>query len=115
MEKWQSGEQNLPDLEAWLFNHSFSYAKWLMENDAELQKWLEKNDASLEEFEGKKFLVERDEEITLRDYDQNTIHEKLGQAYFDQRAYDNLWERAMNNNRIEYDRSRWSKTNKKPA
>ena len=52
---------------------------------------------------------------TLRDYDKNTIHEKLEQAYFDQRAYDNLWERAMNNNRIEYDRNRWSKTNKKPA
>ena len=86
-----------------------------MENDAEKQKWLEKNDASLEEFEGRKFLVEYEEAISLRDYDENTIQEKIEQAYFDQRTYDNLWERAMNNNRIEYDRNRWSKTNKKPV
>ena len=119
MDGWQSGEQNLPDLEAWLVNHPFSYKKWLKENDAEKQKWLEKNDALVEEFEGRKFLVERDEETTLRDYDKNTIHEKLEQDYFDQRANDNLWQRAMNNNRIEYDRNRWSKAkdklNKKPA
>lgn len=118
-DKWKSGKQNLPDLEAWLVDHPFSYKKWLRENDAEKQKWLEKNDASVEEFEGRKFLVERDEKTTLRDYDKNTIYEKLEQAYFDQRANDNLWQRAMNHNRIEYDRNRWNKTkdelNKKPA
>jgi hypothetical protein len=108
--KWKSGEQDLPDLAAWLVDHPFSYEQWLAENDAEKLKWLKKNDASVEEFEGRKFLVERDEKITWRDYDKNTIYEKLEQAYFDQRANDNLWQRAMNNNRIEYDRIRWSKT-----
>ena len=107
--KWKSGEQDLPALEAWLVDHPFSYEQWLAENQAEEQKWLEKNDASVEEFEGRKFLVERDEKTTLRDYDKNTIYEKLEQAYFDQRANDNLWQRAMNHNRIEYDRVRWSK------
>ncbi|MDO9300491.1 MAG: DUF2235 domain-containing protein [Anaerolineales bacterium] len=109
MDKWKSGEQNLPELEAWLVNHPLSYEQWLMENSAEKQKWLEKNDASIEEFEGRKFLVERDEATNLRDYDKNTIQEKIDLVYFDQRAYDNLWERAMNNNRIKYDRNRWSK------
>ena len=107
--KWKSGEQDLPDLAAWLFDHPLPYQKWLAENDTERQKWLQKNDASVEEFEGGKFLVERDEKTTWRDYDKNTIYEKLEQAYFDQRANDNLWQRAMNNNRIEYDRTRWGK------
>ena len=115
MDKWKSGEQNLPEFEAWLLDHPFSYEQWLTENDGEKQKWLEKNNASIEEFEGRKFLVERDEATTLRDYDKNTIHGKIEQVYFDQRAYDNLWERALNTNRINYDRNRWSKTNKKPA
>jgi len=107
--KWKSGEQDLPALEVWLVDHPFSYEQWLLENQAEEQKWSEKNDASIEEFEGIKYLVESDEKTTLRDYDKNTIFEKLDQAYFDQRANDNLWQRAMTNNRIEYDRIRWSK------
>jgi uncharacterized protein (DUF2235 family) len=115
MEKWKSGEQNFPELEQWLDNHPFSYEQWLMENEVEKQKWLEKNNASLEEFEGRKYLVECDEETFLRDYDKSNLHEKLEQAYFDQRALDNLWQRAMNNNRIERDRNRWSKTNNKPV
>ena len=32
MEKWKSGEQNLPDLEAWVVDHPLSYEQWLMEN-----------------------------------------------------------------------------------
>jgi uncharacterized protein (DUF2235 family) len=110
MEKWKSGDQNLPDFESWLVDHPLSYEQWLMENDAEVQRWMQKNDASVGEFEGRKFLVERDDvEIPLRDYDKNTIREKLEQIYFDQRSYDNLWQRAMTNNRIEYDQSRWGK------
>ena len=99
----------MPGLEAWLVGRPFSYKKWLRENHAEKQKWLGKNDVSVKEFEGRKFLVERVEKTTLRDYDKNTIYEKLDQAYFDQRANDNLWQRAMNNDRIEYDRIRWMK------
>ena len=117
--QWKAGEQNPPDLATWRVDHPFSYEQWLTENQAQEQKWLDKNDAVIEEFEGRKFLVERDEKTTWRDYDKNTIYEKLEQAYFDQRANDNLWQRAMNNNRIEYDRNRWSKTknglNKKSA
>jgi len=71
MEKWKSGEQNLPDLEAWVVVYPLIYEQWLMENDAEKQKWLEKNDAVLEEFEGRKFLVECDEATSFRDYDKN--------------------------------------------
>ena len=51
MDKWMAGEQNLPDLEAWMADHPLSYEQWLMGNDAEKQKWMEKNDASLQEFE----------------------------------------------------------------
>jgi hypothetical protein len=112
MEKWKSGEQNLPEIEAWLVDHPLSYEQWLLENGAEIQKWMKKNNASLKEFKGMKFLVERDEATTLRDYDKSTIHEKLEQAYFDQHAHDNLWERAMNNSRIEYDQNRWNKLKK---
>ena len=115
MDKWKSGEQNIPELEAWLVDNPFSYEQWLMDNDAEKQKWMEKNDASLQEFEGIKFMVECDKVTPLRDYDKNNIHEKIEQVYFDQRAYDNLWERAMNTNRINYDRNRWGETKKKPA
>jgi hypothetical protein len=108
-EQWKAGEQNLPAIEAWLVDHPFSYEQWLMENQVEEQKWIKRNDASVQEFEGRKFLVEPKEKSTLHDYDKNTIYEKLDQAYFDQRANDNLWQRAINNNRIEYDRVRWSK------
>lgn len=108
-DKWQSGVQNLPDLDAWMIDHPFSYEQWLLENESEKRKWAEKNSASIEEFEGRKFLVECDEVTALRDYEKNTIYEKLEKLYFDQRAYDNLWERASNANRMEYDRNRWNK------
>ena len=107
-EKWWSGEQKLPDLEEWLVDHPFSFEQWLTQNEAEKQNWLEKNDASVMEFEGRKFLVERNEVTPLRDYDKNTIYKKLEQVYFDQRANDNLWGRSINNDRIDYDRKRWS-------
>ncbi len=108
--QWKTGQQDLPDLEAWLAGHLFSYEQWLTENQAEEKNWTDKNDAVVEEFEGVKFLVKREEKTTfLRDYDKSSIYEKLEQAYFDQRANDNLWQRAMNNNRVEYDRDRWSK------
>ena len=110
-EQWKFGKQNLPSLEAWLVDHSFSYEQWLTENHAEELNWMNKNDAVIEEFEGRKFLVKRDEKTTLRDYDKSSIYEKLEQSYFDQRANDNLWQRAMNNNRIEHDRDRWNKAN----
>lgn len=108
-DKWWSGEQKLPGLEAWLVDHSFSYEQWLIENDEEKKNWLKKNDASIMEFEGRKFLVERQEVTPLRDYDKNTLNKKLEQVYFDQRANDNLWGRSLNNDRIDYDRKRWSK------
>lgn len=108
-DKWWSGEQILPDLDQWLVEHPFSYEQWLIENDSEKQNWLKKNNASIQEFEGRKFLVESDQAADWRDYDKNTIYERLEQIYFDQRASDNLWKRAMNNDRLEYDRKRWSK------
>lgn len=107
--KWWSGEQNLPDLKTWLVDHPFSYERWLKDNDVEKQNWLQKNDASVEEFEGTKFLVEHHKKSDLRDYDKNDINEKLEEVYFDQLANDNLWTRAINNDRIEYDRKRWNK------
>jgi uncharacterized protein (DUF2235 family) len=115
MDKWKSGVQNLPELDAWMVDHPLSYEQWLMDNDAEKKKWLDKNDASLQEFEGRKFLVECDKVTPLRDYDKNTIHEKIELVYVDQRAYDNLWERAMNTNRINYDRNRWNKLKSNPT
>lgn len=108
-EKWWSGEQILPNFEQWLVDHPFSYEQWLLDNEVEKQNWLDKNDASIQEFEGRKFLVELEEKSDLRDYDKSDLSEKLEQVYFDQRANDNLWGRALNNDRIEYDRKRWSK------
>ncbi|MBK8781337.1 MAG: DUF2235 domain-containing protein [Anaerolineales bacterium] len=117
--QWQSGKQDLIDITEWLIDHPYSYQEWLNQNPEQKEKWQEKNTAFIEEFEGRKFLVERDEAIALRDYDielcdydKNTINEKLEQAYVDQRANYNLWQRAMNNGRIEYDRDRWSKLKK---
>lgn len=114
--KWQTGEQNLADISEWLIDHPYSYQEWLKEHPEEKRKWQEKNHAILEEFEGRKFLVERDEavalrdyDITLCDYDKRTINERLEQAYIDQRANHNLWQRGMSNGRIEYDRDRWKR------
>lgn len=114
--KWKSGEHNLPDLKTWLAGYPSlyeSYEQWLAKHPSEEQNWSKKKDAVIEEFEGMKFLVEREREVEgtafLRDYDKNTIEEKLNQPYFDERANDNLWQRAINDNRIEYDRNRWNK------
>jgi hypothetical protein len=118
-EKWRSGEQNLPNIDAWLVVYPFSYEQWLNENPLVEKTWMEKYDTFVEEFQDKKYLVNRDKMADLRDYDKNTIDEKYEQVHLDRHVNDNLWERAMNNNRIEYDRIRWSKTkdekNIKPA
>lgn len=117
--KWQAGEQDLMDITEWLIDHPYSYREWLKQNPEQKKKWREKHTAFIEEFEGRKYLVERDEAIALRDYDielcdydESTINERLEQAYVDQRANYNLWQRAMNNGRIEYDRVRWNKLKK---
>ena len=114
--KWQSGEQDLADISEWLIDHPHSYADWLRKHPEEKKKWLERHKFVIEEFEGRKDLLERDDaiasrdyDITLSDYDKGTINERLEQAYVDQRANHNLWQRVMNNGRIEYDRDRWKK------
>ncbi len=119
VKKWQAGEQDLIDIAEWLIDHQYSYQEWLKQNPEQKKKWWEKHTAFIEEFEGRKYLVEREEAIALRDfdielcdYDKNTINERLEQAYVDQRANYNLWQRAMNNGRIEYDRVRWGKLKK---
>jgi hypothetical protein len=53
-------------------------------------------------------MVERDEVTTLRDYDKQTLSKKLDEIYFDQSANDNLLRRSLINDRLEYDRKRWS-------
>ena len=111
--RWERGDQNLPDVDAWLRKHPFSFSTWLRSNRAEVKKWQDKNDYAVEEFEGQKFMVEREEITDLRDYDRTNVAEKLEQTLSDQRAGDNLWLRGMGDDRLEYDQKRWSEADDK--
>ena len=103
-EEEETGVPNLVDYEAWAADNPLSYEQWLLENHLEVQAC-----EDIGEFKGRKFLVERDEVTSLRDYDKNTFDEKSKQSDLDYTANDNLLQRGIINKRIDKDQVRWGK------
>jgi hypothetical protein len=110
------GAKVLPGIVAWMAEPANSYETWLSKNKYSFEDCLKENRYTVEDFEGKKILIERAQllpspEVDLRDYDRTSLPAKLAKIYEDRSAFDNLWDRAVNQklkrDRIKYDSERW--------